>query len=104
MHNRTNGYISQWQTVTRFDSRITTALDRITSAQALGRNDVTSFTVGIKHQRDMRSPIRIMLNALNETTDTILVTLEINNAVMLFVTTATMARRYTTGVIATTGA
>ena len=104
MHDSTYRYVAQGQTVTRLDGGIAAALDRITCTQTLGRDDVTTLTIRVQNQRNMRSPVRIVLNALNATADSIFITLEVNYAIVLFMTTTTMTRSYTTGVISTTRA
>jgi hypothetical protein len=50
----------------------------------------------------MRATVRIVLEALNLARDAILIALEIDNAVTLFVSAALMTNRDTTVVIATT--
>jgi hypothetical protein len=102
VHHGTYRDIAQRQAVAWLDSRITTTLYYITGTQALGCNDVSPLTIRVQNQRDMRGTIRIMLDSLNATINTIFITFKIDNAVMLLVTTTYMTRGDTARIIATT--
>ena len=102
MNRRTNRNRTNRQCVTWFDRRVFATDDRRASANTLRCQNVTALTVGVLDQRDVCTAIRIILKALNNTGNAVLVALEVNNAVMLLVATALMTNRYATVVVATT--
>ena len=71
-------------------------------AEAFRREDVAAFAVRVLDQRDMRAAVRIVLEALYNTWNTVLVPLEIDDAITLLVTTATMTHRDAAIVVAAT--
>src|SRR5690606_15186783 len=61
-----------------------------------------ALAVGIAQQRDVRGAIRIVLDPLDPGRNAFLVTLEVDNPVVLLVTAAAMPGRDATGVVAAT--
>jgi hypothetical protein len=72
--------------VTSLDWGFRTRSNHITRADALGRNDVTALAVGIQHQSQMHTAIRIVLKTLDLAFDAILVAQKIDQAIFLLVT------------------
>ena len=61
------------------------------TCDALGRDDVAALAIGVAKQRDVRGAVRIVLDALDPAGDAFLVALEVDDAIVLLVTAATMA-------------
>ncbi len=89
------------QSVTRLDRGFRAAHDLLTDHHALVGDDVTALAVGVTNQGDVRRTVRIVFQALNLSRDTVLVALEIDDAISLLVTTALMANGDTAIVVAT---
>lgn len=58
--------------------------------QATGSDDVTTFAVGVAQQSDVRRTVRVIFQTLDLCRDAILVATEVDDTVVLLVTTATM--------------
>ena len=56
--------------------------------QALGGDDVAALAVGIAQQRDVRGAVRVVFDPLDARRNAFLVALEVDDAVVLLVTTA----------------
>ena len=65
VHLRANRNALQWQRITGLDRSILAAHDRCAFDNTLGRQDITPFTVNVLDQRDMRTPIRVILKAFD---------------------------------------
>ena len=59
---------------------------------ALGRDDVAALAVGVAQQREVRAAVRVVLEALDLGRDAVLVAPEIDDAVVLLVAAALVAR------------
>src|SRR5690606_21177515 len=103
MNGRTHRNIAQRQAVASLDRRVGTGNQLIARHHALGRDDVATLAIGIQQQRDVRSTVRVILDALNNGRNAILVATKIDQTVMLLVATANVASGDTTVVVTTTG-
>jgi len=101
VNRSTDRHATQGQAVTGLDGRFRTRHDLSAGGNALGCNDITTLTIGVQHQCDICTAIRIILQTLDTTGDTILVALEINNPIVLLVTTAFMTSGDTTLILTT---
>ena len=90
MYNTTYRDIPQRQAVAHFNWSGFTRLQRVTSRYTLGSDNVTTLAVGVLQQGNVCRAIGIIFQALNFGGNPILVALEINNPVMLLVTTTNM--------------
>src|SRR5690606_10567726 len=99
----TDGNIAQWQSVTHLDGRGLARLQQIARLQPFGRNNVTALTILVADKGNVRSAVGVVLQTLNLANDAILVTLEIDDAIVLFVPTTHMTGSDTTGAVAPTG-
>ncbi|OQV66841.1 hypothetical protein AK51_34095 [Serratia nematodiphila DZ0503SBS1] len=77
-------------------------MNLVTSFQAFRRQDVTAFAVFVQNQRDVRGTVRIVLQTLNHSRDTVFVALEVNQTIMLLVATTDMTGGDTAIVVTTT--
>ncbi len=100
MNRGPDGNMPQLHRVARLDRRLGTRHDRVARLQALGRQDVTTFAVAIKHQRQMRGAVRIVFDALHLAGNAVLVAQKIHHAVVLLVTAALMPHRLAAEVVA----
>src|SRR6056300_622526 len=65
MNDRTDRDIPEWKAATDLNRRIFTRPNRITSVQALWRNNVTALAVCIENQSNMSRTIRIIFQPLD---------------------------------------
>ncbi len=94
--------VAQRQRVTGLDRRIGTRDQLIASSNAFRGDDVATLTVGILQQSNMSSTIRIVLDALYNSGDAVLVTTEVHDAVVLLMSAPTMTRGDAAIVVTTT--
>ena len=78
-------------------------MDLVTGFEAFGGNDVASFAIFVFEECDVRSTVRVIFEAFNNRFDTVFISLEVNQTILLFVATTDMPRGNSTIVIATTG-
>ena len=57
-------------------------LQRVARLHAARSNDVTTFAIGILDESDVRAAVRIVFDSLDDSGNTVLVALEIDDAVM----------------------
>jgi hypothetical protein len=93
MDERADRDASNRQAVARLDRRILSTHYRRAVSDALRRQDVAALAVTILDQCQMSTAVRIVFNALDNTRNSVLVALEINNSISLFVTTTTVTNR-----------
>jgi len=98
----TEGDFGEGQRVAHFGGGTCTGHNGLTDFQTLGAEDVTLLTVGVVHQRDTRSAVGVILDGLDSGGDTVLVALEVDDAVQLLVATAHIAHGHLTLVVAAT--
>ena len=101
MNRGTHRDRAQRQRIARLDRRIFAADDLAAGTQAFGREDIAALAVGVFDQRDVRTAVRVVLEALYSTRNTVLVAAKIDNAVTLLVTAALVTNRDPTLVVAT---
>src|SRR5215472_13863609 len=101
--DRADRDVPQGHGVARLDRRIGARAHFIAGLRALGGEDVAPFTVGILDQSDMTSAVRVVLEPLDDAGDAVLVTLEIDDAVLLARAAALVARGDAAEVIAPAG-
>src|SRR6185437_1602230 len=77
--------------------------DLVARIHALGSENVTALAVRILHQRDVTGAVGIVLEALDDTGDAVLVALEVDDAVLLPRAAADVARGDAAGVVAGPG-
>ena len=102
VNHGTARYIAQRQTVARLDRRRRTRLQNLASLYTLWRYDIATLTIGEQQQRDVCGAVGVILKALHLGGNRILVTLEINNAIVLLVATANVTRGDAPIVVTTT--
>jgi hypothetical protein len=104
MHNRTDRDVAQWQAVSSLDWRCRTRLQNITRFDTAGRYDVAALTVSEQQQSNMRCTIWVVLETLYLRGNSIFGALEINDAIVLLMTTTDVTRGDASVVISTTAA
>src|SRR6185437_4080720 len=77
--------------------------DLVARIHALGSENVTALAVRILHQRDVTGAVGIVLEALHDAGDAVLVALEVDDAVLLPRAAAMVARGDAPGVVARAG-
>src|SRR5690606_17992493 len=87
MHGGTHRDIAQRQAVAGADRSVAARDHLVTSLQALGSNDVATLTVNVAKQGDMGGAVGIVFDPLHARRNAFLVALEIDDAVMLLVST-----------------
>src|SRR5580658_7946120 len=103
VHRRTDGKMPQGHRIARLHRRIRAAAHFITGGHALGGDDVAALAIGVQHQRNVRGTVRIVLDAFNSAGDTVLVALEVDDAVFLARTTPDVPGGDATEMVARTG-
>src|SRR5476651_2695348 len=94
---------AQLQAVASLDRRFVARDQTVAHRHALRRDDVTALAIGVAQQRDVRGAVRIIFNALDAGGNAFLVTLEVDDAVMLLVTAATLTHGDAAMMVATAG-
>src|SRR6185295_18194015 len=92
------------QGVPGLDVRLRRGHHRLADPQAVRRQDVATLAVGVTEQRDVRRPIRVVLDGLDPRRDVDLVPAEINHAVAPLVAAALVSDCDLTAVVASAGA
>ena len=103
VHQCSHRDVAQRHRVACLDRGITSTANLGSCRNALRRQDITALAIGVQQQRNVCRAVRVILNTFNLCRYTRLVTLEINRAITLLVTAATMARRNTTRIVPATG-
>jgi hypothetical protein len=103
VHEGTDRNVFQPKGITGLDRGVGTRLDRITDFAPSGRQNVAPLSVDIQHESEMSTPIRVILDTLYATSDTVLVSLEIDDPVVAFVSATLVSRGDAAVVITTTG-
>ena len=70
---------------------------------AVGSEDISLRTISVVQQSDASRTIGIVLDALDRSRDTVLISLEVDETKLLLVTTTDVAHSHLTGVVTTTG-
>src|SRR4029079_7078750 len=103
VNRRTDRDVGQLHGVAGLDRRFRTRDHRVTGSDALRRDDVATLAVLVQHEREMRGAVRIVFDALHLARNAVLVTQEVDHAVLLFVTVALVAHGLAAEVIARAG-
>src|SRR6266699_5554898 len=85
--------VPQRQGIARFDRRLRTRHVLRAGREALGRDDIAALAIGVAKQREVRAPVRIVLEPLDLGRNTVLVAAKIDDAVMMFVAATLVAHR-----------
>ena len=104
VNRRTHGNVAQRKRITSLDRGFRTVKDFLADRHALRGNDVAAFAVGVKHESDIGGTVRIVFNAFNAGGDTVLITLEVDDAIGTLGTTTLMTAGDVTIVIAAAAA
>ena len=102
MHLRTNRNVPQWHAITDNNRHTFSRLYLTACLDTLRRNDIGTLAVSILKKRQVSAPIRVVLQSLHYRGDTVFLSLEIDDPVVLLVTTALVTYRDTPRVIAPT--
>ena len=90
---RTDGDVADRQRVPGTDRGFDTRDQRCAYFQTARGDDVAALTVGIAQECNVRGTVRVVFETLDLGRDPILVATEVNQAIVLLVTAATMADR-----------
>src|SRR5690606_26323465 len=90
VNSGTHRDIANRQSITCLDRSFRTAQQLIADCQTLAGNDVTTLTIRVQQQCDVSRTVRIVFNTLHFRRNTILVALEVDNTIVLTVTTTDM--------------
>src|SRR5882724_8391634 len=102
VHDRADRNVAQLHRIARLDRRVRTGADLVTGLHTFRCEDVATLAVRILDQSDVARAVRIVLDALNHARDAVLVTLEVDDAVLLTRAATNVACRNAAGVIAST--
>jgi hypothetical protein len=102
VHEGADWNVFQPKSITGLDRGVGTRLDRITDLASSGRQNVAPLSVDIQHESEMSTPIRVILDSFYATSDTVFVSLEIDDSVVAFVSASLVSRRDAPVVISTT--
>ena len=100
MHKRAHRNASDRQGVAWLDRRILTADDRRAFPDPLRTQDVATLTIQVLDQCQVSTAIRIVFDTLDNARNSVLVALEIDDAITLLVPAAVMTNRNPAVVIA----
>jgi hypothetical protein len=102
VNHGTNRNIPEWKRASHFNRRVDTGAHRITDLHTLGSDNITTLTIGVLDQRNVRRAVRIVFQALNCRRNTIFDPLKVDYAVVLLVATTNVAGSDATKMVATT--
>src|SRR5690606_81182 len=102
VNSTTNRDVAQRQGVTGLDRCIDARDQLVASAHALRRDDVATLAIGVLQQSDVSSTVRIVFDTLNGGRNAILVATEVDQTIVLLVTTADVASGDAAVVVTTT--
>src|SRR5471032_1858403 len=91
VHHGTDRDVTDRQAVARLDRRFRAVHHRVANGHALGGDDVLALAVGVAQQGDIGGAVRIVFDPFHFRRDTILLTLEVDQAIVLLMTTADVA-------------
>jgi hypothetical protein len=92
MHSCANGNVAQGQAIATLYRRLGSTQHLIAHRQTFRRNDVITLTICIADECDIGRSVRVVFYALNLGGNAVLVALEIDYSIVLFMTTTNMAR------------
>src|SRR5690606_14153755 len=88
----TDRNVTDRQAVTGLDRRFRTAHQLVAGNHTLRRDDVATFAIRVQNQRDVGRTIRIVFDTLHFRRDTIFIAFEIDDAIVLTMTTTDVTR------------
>src|SRR5215831_796277 len=103
MDERAHRDVAQRHGIAGLDRRVRARAHLIARLHALGCEDVAPLAVGILDEGNVARAVRVVLQALDDTGNTVLVALEVDKAVLLARAAAVMARGDAAGVVAPAG-
>ena len=103
VYGRAQRNVAQGQCIPCLDRRAGSGNDFTAGGQPFGRNNIAALTIGIQYQRNVRATIGIVFQALDMTRNSILVTLEINQAIVLLVAATLMTGGDAPSIVAPAG-
>ena len=103
VNHGTYGDILQGECVTYLGSSVCTAHYGSTYLQSVGSNDIALFTISIVKKCDTSRTVGIILDCLYDCWNTIFLTLEVDETILLLVATADIADSHLTGHVTTAG-
>src|SRR4029453_7782649 len=92
--------IAQRHRVSGPDRRARAGDQFVRGSHAARRNDVAAFAVLVLQQREVRRAVRVVLEALDDRRNAVLVATEVDDAIPLLVSAALVTRRHSAVVIA----
>jgi len=101
VNRRADRNIAKWQRISRLDDSLGPRDNLLTDHQALRCNDVTTLAIRIAKKCDVCAPVRVVFDALHLCWNTILVTTEVNDPIVVLVAAALVTRRDTTEIVPT---
>ena len=101
MHDGADRDIANGQCIANTNRSLSTAHDGCANFKATGGDDVSTLTICIANQSDVRRTIRVILDPLDLGWNSILGTAKVNDAIVVLMTTTFVASRDVTIVIAT---
>ena len=101
MDRRTDRDVTQRERVARLDRCIDSARHLCANRNSLGRNDVTALTVRVAQKRQVRATVGVILDALDLRDHSVFRPLEIDDAVVVLVSTTLVTGRDVSLAIAT---
>src|ERR1700694_472372 len=91
MPRRADRDVPERQRIAGLDRSFRAALDLLSDREALGRDHVAALAVGVAHERDAGAAVRVVFEALDLARDAVLVTAEIDDAVVMLVAATLVA-------------
>jgi len=99
----TNGDVLQRKSITNFRSSFSARHQRLTDLQSVGSNNITFFAVSVEEESDASRTIRIVLNRLHDSGNTIFLSLKVDKAIFLLVTATHIADSHLTNIVTAAG-
>ena len=100
MNRRTDRDVTQRKRIAGLDRGFGTIEDLLTNRQALRSNDVAAFAIGVEHESDVGRAVRIVFDAFNAGGNSILIALEVDDAIRTLGTATLMTAGDMTVVVA----
>lgn len=102
VNGRTDGDVGRRKAITRLNGRFASRHNRSTHCNTFGSENITTLSICIFKQCNIRCAIRIVFQTFYNRRNSIFISLEIDNAVATHVTTTNMARRDATLIVTAT--
>src|SRR5690606_35439291 len=92
VHQGTDGHVAQRQRIADLDRHVGSGHHLVTDLDALRRDDVAALAIDVAQQGNMRGAVRIVLDPFDTSRNAFLVTLVVDDAVVLLVATTMVPR------------